>query len=368
MSQTTALTSRHESLGAKLVDFAGWLMPLEYDGVVDEHRAVRDDVGVFDVSHLGTVFVTGPDATAVLAASFTKDANTVPVGDSQYTLCANDDGGVVDDLIMYHLDDDRWMVIPNAANTPAVVDVLLEVSAGRHAEVDDQSSAWAILAVQGPNALTTVVAALDAVGAAADDPATIPWLGVRPVAFADDVTGVVCRTGYTGEEGCELVVPNVVAGDLWDAVVAAGARPVGLGARDTLRLEMGYPLHGNDLRPDVSPYEARSGWAVSLDRDDFRGRDALVAAKEAGPARRLVGVRGDTRRPLRAGSSVLVDGEVVGELTSGGFSPTLEVGIGLASVAAGSVTDGDRIEVDLRGRPVPVTVVRPPFVDRSPGS
>lgn len=366
MLRSTALTARHEAAGAKLVDFAGWSMPLEFTGVIDEHTAVRTDVGVFDVSHLGTVFVTGPDAALVLAASITKDPHPVQVGRSQYTLCATPEGGVLDDLIVYHLQDDHWMVVPNASNTEAVVAVLAASAVGRDAVVNDESPGWAILAVQGPNSLETLSRALEAVGADADDPASISWLSVRPL-LLDGLTGVICRTGYTGEEGCELVVPNAIAESLWDALLHAGARPIGLGARDTLRLEMGYPLHGNDLDPTVSPYEARLAWAVTLDRDEFQGQAALAAAKEAGATRRLWGLRGDTRRPLRAGQEVLKNGAVVGALTSGGYSPTLEVGIGMGFLAIDSVTEGDVVDVDVRGRTLAVTVVKPPFVDRSPG-
>jgi aminomethyltransferase len=355
----TALTDRHEAAGAKMAPFAGWLMPLEFAGTVAEHHAVRGSVGVFDVSHLGTVLVTGSGAADVIGRSFTCDPQTVEVGASQYTLCCTDGGGVVDDLIVYHLTDDAWMVVPNAANTAAVVARLNEQVGATSVDVADESTAHAILAVQGPAALdlATRVTGVD-VG-------TIPYLGLRRVALATGGTATVCRTGYTGEPGCEIVCPNDAAGPLWDALVDAGAVPAGLGARDTLRLEMGYPLHGNDLSVDVNPYEARLGWAVKLDHGDFVGRDALVRIKEAGPTRRLWGLRGAGRRPLRAGLDVRVDGVPVGRTSSGGFSPTLELGVGLALLAT-ALEPGAHVEVDVRGRGVPAEVVRPPFVDRNP--
>jgi aminomethyltransferase len=354
----TALTDRHRELGAKLVDFAGWQMPLEFEGTLAEHERVRRDVGVFDVSHLGTVWVEGPDATDVVATSFTNDATSLHDGDSQYTLCCDERGGIIDDLIVYRLAGDRWMVVPNAANTAAVVAVLDGVAADRDATVDDASRDHAILAVQGPSALATFARAIGS------DPAVLPYLGLAEIEVAGG-TAILCRTGYTGESGCELVVPNAAAVAAFDALLGAGAAPVGLGARDTLRLEMGYPLHGNDIDRSTDPYEARLGWAVKLDRGDFRARDALRARKEAGPDRRLLGLVGSSRRPPRQGMSVLRDGGAVGTVTSGSFSPVLGVGIGLAYLRD-PIAAGDTVAVDVRGREVPFEVVRPPFVDRDP--
>jgi aminomethyltransferase len=321
-------------------------------------------VGVFDVSHLGTVFVSGPAAGEVIARAFTGDPSAVAVGTSRYMLCCDEDGGIVDDLIVYHLDappagadGDTWMVVPNAANTAAVV---ARLQAGS-AEVADRSTAYAVLAVQGPDALALASRVLDT------DVGAIPYLGLGTIALPTGGTGIVCRTGYTGEPGCEVICANESAPALWDALTAGGANPVGLGARDTLRLEMGYPLHGNDIGPDTDPFEARLGWAVQLDHGDFVGRAALAERKAAPPRRRLWGVRTDGRRPLRAGCDVRSCDTVVGALTSGGYSPTLQVGIGLAYLDAG-VAPGDEVVVDVRGRDVPGVVVRPPFVDRDPRS
>ena len=361
--QPTALTARHEAAGAKMAPFAGWNMPLEFAGTVSEHEAVRRRVGVFDVSHLGTLFVTGPDATDVIAEAFTNDAGGLEVGASQYTLCCAEDGGILDDLIVYRLpvEDDTpvWMVVPNAANTSTVVARLRERGAGKDVTIEDESTTHAILAVQGPVALEVASVVLG------QDLTTIPYLAVRRIEVPGGASAAVCRTGYTGEAGCEIVVTNDAAEPLWDALLEGGAVPVGLGARDTLRLEMGYPLHGNDIDPSTNPFEARLGWAVKLDHGDFVGRAALTDLKAAGSSRRLIGVRGSGRRPLRAGHDVLHDGAVVGSLTSGGFSPTLEVGIGLGYLDA-HVPAGAEVAVDVRGREVPATVVAPPFVDRSP--
>lgn len=389
----TPLTARHEAAGAKLAPFAGWLMPLSFAGVVGEHDAVRERVGVFDVSHLGTVWITGPAATAVVDRAFTADAHAISPGASRYALCTAADGGILDDLIVYRLSERRWLTVPNAANTPTVVTRLIEASAevAQEAEpevaaagaaadpspedlavatavVDDASTGWAILAVQGPRSLDTI---RDTLGV---DAAAIGWGGVAEVPLGEDlpVQGriVVCRTGYTGEVGAELLVPAELAVGVWDALMAAGVEPCGLGARDTLRLEMGYPLHGSDLGPDVLPAEARLSWAVQLTDDDgeprrFPGAVAITAASATGPSRRLWGVRTEGRRPLRAGCEVRRGDEVVGTTTSGGFSPTLGVGIALAFLDA-AVKPGDTVSVDLRGTAVDGEVVRPPFVERDP--
>jgi aminomethyltransferase len=360
----TALTAEHERAGAKLAAFAGWTMPIQFSGTIAEHEAVRNAVGIFDVSHLGTVWVTGPAARAVVAATFTNDPAGVEVGGSQYTLCCDERGGIVDDLIVYRVADERWLAVPNAANTTAVVDALRAATAD-HPDVTiaDESAEWAVLAIQGPDSLALVDRLLPGF-ADAPSAAAVAHLGVAELA-TDPGPLLLCRTGYTGEVGVELVVPNALALDVWRAAVDAGAVPCGLGARDTLRLEMGYPLHGNDLSTEVSPYEARLGWAVKLDRDDFRGRDALVKAKKAGLARKLLGLRVDGRRPPRPGMRLRDGALPVGVVTSGSYAPTLGCGIGLA-LLDDPVAPGDRITLDVRGTDVDVEIVRPPFVDRDP--
>jgi aminomethyltransferase len=360
--RTSPLHDRHVALGAKLGDFGGWQMPLEYEGggVIAEHTAVREAVGVFDVSHLGKALVRGPGAAEYVNGCLANDLGKIGPGKAQYTLCCDDEtGGVVDDLIVYLRGDDEVFCVPNAANTEGVVRLLAE-HAPEGVEVVDQHTAMAVLAVQGPRSPEVV----EALGLPADHPymsfVDTGWQG-RPV--------TVCRSGYTGERGYELVVASEEAGALWDAVLAAGEaygiRPCGLGARDTLRTEMGLALHGQDLSLDITPVQARLGWAVGWGKERFWGRDVLVAEREAGPRRRSWGLEATGRGIPRPHMTVLdAHGEPVGEVTSGTFSPTRKVGIGLALLDT-SVGEGDEVSVDVRGRAVPVRVVKPPFVQSS---
>jgi aminomethyltransferase len=364
--RTTALTDHHRAAGAKLAAFAGWSMPISFAGTLAEHRAVRAAVGAFDVSHLGTVWIEGPDAGAVVGATFTNDPARLTDGSSQYTLSCDEQGGVVDDLIVYRLAAERYVAVPNAANTAAVVAALIAAAHDRSAWVTDATTDWAVLAVQGPRSLATtdqVLAALGATGAPATstDPFDVTTIEVR------GATILLCRTGYTGERGVELLVPGELAAPVWEALGSAGAVACGLGARDTLRLEMGYPLHGNELSTSRTPYEARLGWAVRLDRGEFRGREALATAKEAGPTQRLWGLVADGRRPARAGLTVRRPDtdEVVGTTTSGSLSPTLGVPIALAYLDA-DLEPGARVVLDVRGHPTAAEVVRPPFVTSDP--
>lgn len=369
------LDAEHRAAGARFAEFAGWSMPLRFAGTLTEHTAVRDDVGVFDVSHLGTVWITGADAEAVVAATFTRDPAPLGTGGSQYTLCCDEDGGIVDDLLVYRLGPTRFVTMPNAANTAAVVAALRAAARDRDVEVDDASTHWAVLAVQGPRSLEVVDGVLSGLGFAGSPAATTPHLDVRPLAITGTALGVgesdaevlLCRTGYTGERGVELLVPATVATSLWRALRAAGAVACGLGARDTLRLEMGYPLHGHELTRDTTPYEARLGWAVQLDRGPFRGAAALAAARHAGVRHRTWGLVLDGRRPARAGLSVHAVGSArsVGRTTSGTLSPTLSRPIAVAALDP-DLAPGDVVEVDLRGRRTVAEVVRPPFVDRDP--
>ena len=351
------LHDRHVALGARLAEFGGWEMPIQYDGVVEEHTAVRERVGIFDVSHLGNVEVSGPGAKEFVNRCFTNDLDRIGPGQAQYTLCCDDAaGGVVDDLIVYHGSVDDFHLVPNAANSAEVVR-RLGASAPPEITVLDQHRDFAIVAVQGPRSPDV----LRDVGIAVD-------LDYMAFTMVDHEGGkvVVCRTGYTGEHGYELVTPRPDAPALWDALAAAASsydgRPCGLGARDTLRTEMGYPLHGQDLSLDISPVQARCGWAVGWGKQQFWGRDALVREREAGARRLLWGLRSDARaipRPHMAVRSVA--GDAVGEVTSGTFSPTLRTGIGLALLDR-SVSEGDDVTVDIRGRDAVMTVVKPPFV------
>ncbi|MGH8969819.1 MAG: glycine cleavage system aminomethyltransferase GcvT [Actinomycetes bacterium] len=352
------LHDRHVALGAKLADFGGWQMPIEYPagGVVKEHTAVREAVGVFDVSHLGKAVVRGSGAATFVDSTLSNDLRRIGPGQAQYTLCCDDaSGGVVDDLIAYFRSEEEVFLVPNAANTAEVVR-RLAAAAPEGVEVRDRHGDYGVLAVQGRRSDEV----LDALG--------LPT-GHDYMSFVEaDWNGapvVVCRTGYTGERGYELLPRWDEAGALWDALLEAGAghgvRPCGLGARDTLRTEMGYPLHGQDLSLDITPVQARCGWAVGWKKPAFWGRDVLLAEKEAGAARLLWGLAAVERGIPRAHMPVSKDGAAVGAVTSGTFSPTLRRGIALALLDR-TVAEGDRVEVDLRGRAAGFEVVKPPFV------
>jgi aminomethyltransferase len=364
MSQESAprrgpLHDRHVAAGAKLADFGGWSMPLEYPGggVLREHAAVRGHVGVFDVSHLGKARVRGPGAKDFVNATLTNDLDRIAPGKAQYTLCVDDaTGGVVDDLIAYLRSDDEVLLVPNAANTAEVV-ARLAAAAPDGVEVTDLHTAYAVLAVQGPESDEVLTDLGLPAGHEYMSFVETTWRGT-PV--------IVCRTGYTGEHGYELLPRWDDAAELWDALLAAAAKhsglPAGLGARDTLRTEMGYALHGHELGPDITPVQARVGWAVGWRKPAFWGREVLLAEKERGPARVSRGLLALERGVLRADLDVLDDeGAVAGRTTSGTFSPTLKQGIALALLDAG-VAEGDEVAVDVRGRPVRCRVVRPPFV------
>lgn len=359
--QHTPLEAAHRELGAKLGPFGGWLMPIEYEGVLSEHRAVRERAGLFDLSHLGKVDVGGPAAEDLLQDLLTNDIRGIGVGRAQYNLLLNEDGGVEEDLLVYRLAEDRFFVVPNASNTDAVVAAFRADAAG--AEIV-QHRDWCFLGVQGPRS-REVVATLFA------EAGDLPHLGVAETAFRGERL-VLARSGYTGELGFELFTSSASAGALWDELVEAGdpflIEPCGLGARDVLRLEMGYPLYGQDLSSDRTPLEAGLSWAVAMDKGPFRGREALERQAADGLPSRLRGfVMQDRRHIPRAHHVVLADGAPAGEVTSGTFSPTLQRGIAMAYLApADGYEPGSTVEVDVRGRRGPATIVRPPFVDRSP--
>ncbi|WP_203335713.1 glycine cleavage system aminomethyltransferase GcvT [Nocardioides limicola] len=351
------LYDRHVALGAKFSAFGGWSMPLEYAGVVSEHTCVREAVGLFDVSHLGKLEVTGTGAAAFVNATLSNDLGRIGPGQAQYTLCCTPDGGIVDDLIAYLRDDEHVLLVPNAANAAAVRD-LLQAEAPAGVEITDRHTDYAVLAVQGTKSDET----LAEVGL----PTGHDYMSFDVVTF-EGADVIVCRTGYTGERGYELIVPAAAATAVWDRLVAAGApygiQPCGLGARDTLRTEMGYPLHGQDIGPSVTPLEARLGWAVGWQKPAFWGREALLAEKEAGPARRLHGLIAVGRGIPRPGMSVSLTADLpLGEITSGTFSPTLRKGIGMALLST-VVADDAQVGVDIRGRREIFQLTRPPFVD-----
>jgi aminomethyltransferase len=343
---------RHLALGARMAEFGGWEMPIQYTGVVEEHLTVREAVGVFDVSHLGNAKVSGPGAAEFLNRCLTNDLERIAAWQAQYTLCCDDaTGGVVDDLIVYRGVADDLHLVPNAANTAEVLR-RLRAAAPAEIEIVDQHRDFAILAVQGPRSADV----LSAIGLKSD---------LDYMSFTRDDDVVVCRTGYTGEHGYEFVVRAADALALWDRIAAVlpsyGGRPCGLGARDTLRTEMGYPLHGQDLSLDITPVQARCGWAVGWSKPGFWGRDALLEERETGARRLLWGLRAPDRAIPRPHMQVRVGDNVVGEVTSGTFSPSLEVGIGLALLDR-STGEGDAVTVDIRGRSAEMQVVKPPFV------
>ena len=355
------LHDRHEALGAKFAAFGGWSMPLEYpSGVVKEHTAVREAVGIFDVSHLGKAVVAGPGAADFVNRTLTNDLGRIGPGQAQYTLCCDDEtGGIVDDLIAYLHSDERVLLVPNAANTAEVVR-RLEAAAPDGVTVTDEHRDHAVLAVQGTKS--------DEVLAKLGLPVGHDYMSFAVAPF-EGADVVVCRTGYTGERGYELIAPNAVAVPLWDALLEAGAEfdmlPCGLGARDTLRTEMGYPLHGQDISLDVTPNEGRIGWAVGWKKDAFWGREVLLAEREAGPKRILRGLVATGRGIPRPHMSVSLTPDVLlGEVTSGTFSPTLRKGIGLALVPSFVNPDAE-VGVDIRGRREIFQLVKPPFLDPS---
>ncbi|HTZ44818.1 MAG TPA: glycine cleavage system aminomethyltransferase GcvT [Jatrophihabitans sp.] len=357
------LHDRHADLGAKLADFGGWEMPIEYSasggGVIAEHTAVRTAVGVFDVSHLGKATVAGPGARAFVNSCLTADLGKIGPGQAQYTLCCNPVGGVIDDVFSYLISDDEVFLMPNAANAARVIGLLAEAAPGP-ITVTDQHEGFAVIAVQGPRSADV----LHALGL----PTELDYVSFVDAEF-DGRPVRVCRTGYTGEHGYELIPAWDDALQLWDALVETarqhGGMPAGLGARDTLRTEMGYPLHGQDLTEEISPVQAGSTWAVGWKKDEFWGRDALLAERADGPARKLRGLL-LTDRGVPRGHMAVLDGTgtEVGVTTSGTFSPTLKQGIALALLdTAAGVQNGDQVQIDVRGRRLAAKVVPLPFVD-----
>jgi aminomethyltransferase len=358
----TPLHERHRAAGAKLADFGGWDMPIEYEGVLTEHEAVRSTCGIFDVSHMGKVRVRGADALGFLNGVLTNDLNRIESGHAQYSMLCDESGGVIDDLIVYRVSDEEVFIVPNAANAASVVEVL-RAAAPAGIEIADEHVDFGIIAVQGPRA-NEVIASLGLPHEHEYMSFVIGEFRQQPV--------MVCRTGYTGEPGFEVIAPADVLVDLWDALGARrtefGVTRAGLGARDTLRTEMGYPLHGQDLSLDISPVQANLNWAVGWDKPQFAGRDALLAERASGPHRVLRGLRALERAIPRSHMPVhrdSLDGPVIGEVTSGTFSPSLKVGIALALLDL-SVGLDDEVIVDVRGKPARFIVVRPPFLDVSP--
>jgi len=327
----TPLYERHVALGARMVPFAGWEMPVQYEGVIPEHKAVRTDAGVFDVSHMGELEIEGPTARDLLQATLSNDVDKLEPGEAQYTLVTNESGGIVDDVILYRLDAHRYLIVANASNAATVYEWLKDREL-RGSDVRDVSDDYALIAVQGPRAL-------ERLGLARAKAFT--WA----MGDLDGVEVMVNRTGYTGEEGVELACMADEAGQLWDAVLGRGVVPAGLGARDTLRLEVCYPLHGNDIGPGWDAISSGLGWACALDTE-FTGAERLRAIKADGPAQKLVPFAMTEKAIPRQGMAVAGGGEV----TSGTMSPMLEIGIGMAYVPAASAKSGTELVIDVRGK------------------
>ena len=361
MSTRTPLHDQHVALGATMTDFAGWSMPLRYGSETAEHRAVRSAAGLFDLSHMGEIEVSGPAAAEALDHALVSELAGVAVGGAKYTMMCAEDGGIVDDLIVYRLADQRWLVVANASNAAVVRDELGARAAGFAAEVTDRSADYALIAVQGPHATAIMAGLTDA------DLSAIRYYAAGRARVAG-VDALLARTGYTGEDGFEIFCAAPEAAGVWSAALAAGEGhglvPTGLACRDTLRLEAGMPLYGQELTRAVSPYAANLGRVVG--GGDFVGHAALAERAEAGEPRRLVGLVGSGRRPPRADYPVLAGdgGPEIGTVTSGAVSPTLGRPIALAYLDVGHAEPGTEVVIDARGRAEPAEVVKPPFYRR----
>jgi aminomethyltransferase len=359
----TALVDEHRALGARLIEFGGWLMPVQYTGILEEHRAVRERAGLFDLSHMGELFVDGPAAGDALAAAVVSDPRTLAIGKAQYSMICAADGGIIDDLIIYRLGADRYLVVANAGNARIVSDELADRLEGSSAVLDDRSMVTSLVAIQGPAAAGIL------------EPLTDVDLGaLRYYAIAEGhvagIPALVARTGYTGEDGFEVFVDWARGPEVWralaDAGREAGALPCGLGARDTLRLEAGMPLYGNELDRSTNPFEAGLGRTVKLDKPGgFVGREALARIAAQGPARRLVGLEVTGRGIARHGYRVMRDGQPEGVVTSGTQSPTLGRPIAMAYVHPENGEPGTILDVEIRDQPVAATIVALPFYRRT---
>ncbi|GAA0036674.1 glycine cleavage system aminomethyltransferase GcvT [Brevibacterium metallidurans] len=401
MSETTQirqtpLHGEHEKLGATFTDFGGWDMPLKYGSELAEHRAVRESAGIFDLSHMGEVRITGAAAAAFLDYALVAKYATMKVGKAKYGVIVNAQGYLLDDLITYRLGEEEFLIVPNASNTPAVVEALqerletflTEVDPGADVRMADESADTALIAVQGPASEAIILTALDKGADGEFGPATtsgdedptgtitvsqavreLKYYAWMPVTIAG-IDLVLARTGYTGEDGFELYVPNIAAVRLWETLITAGADhglvPAGLAARDSLRLEAGMPLYGNELTLDTTPYDAGLGRMIGFrTKETFVARDELAALGETEPQRVLVGLVSEGRRAARAGSAIIVDGAEVGVVTSGQPSPTLGHPIALASLDRGLAAPGTEVSVDIRGKAHDFRVVELPFYRRS---
>ncbi|MCK8615304.1 glycine cleavage system aminomethyltransferase GcvT [Gordonia sp. C13] len=360
------LLVEHRGLGATFTDFAGWQMPVKYGSDLREHHCVRRAAGVFDISHMGEIMATGPEAAALLDYTLVGELSSVAVGKAKYSLMCDSDGGVIDDLVTYRLGEEQFLVVANAANTGAVLTELTRHAQSRDVDIDDQSAATALIAVQGPAAAAIVLDLVPSTQAQAVS--QLKYYAIMSATVAD-IDVQLARTGYTGEDGFEVYVPRASAVALWRALLTraytAGGSPAGLACRDTLRLEAGMPLYGHELTRQINPYEAGLGRVVRLSKE-FVGHERLQSVSQQSPARTLVGLRGAGRRSARAGYRIhsAGDDDAIGVVTSGALSPTLGYPIALAYVPAGVAATGTEVLVDIRGTLVPFQITPYPFYRR----
>jgi aminomethyltransferase len=365
MPQRTPLYDWHVGHGARMVDFAGWDMPVQYTSIIDEHQAVRTAAGLFDISHMGRLSFGGPDAMALIQQIYTNNAATMKDFQVRYGLVCNEQGGIRDDVLVYRWPY-GWAMVVNASNRPKIVDWLVEHKAriepkGKHTvSLLDQTHSTCMVAVQGPGALELCRGLTEA------DPSQLGYYYATPTNYRGQAC-VLSRTGYTGEDGFEIMIRAVAAVELWEELVKRGAKPCGLGARDTLRLEAAMPLYGHELTEETDPFQAGLGWAAKLDKGDFIGREALLRRRDDLSLRRRVGLELQGKRIAREGAAVLLGGREIGRVTSGTFSPTLQKSIAMAYVNPAHTKAGTTCEVDVRGKPEPARIVPLPFYKRPKG-
>lgn len=363
--KTTELFAAHEELGASFTDFNGWNMPLKYTSEITEHKAVRQDVGIFDLSHMGEVFVTGPEAVKGLNTALAGDFSRMSIGRAKYTVMLTETGTIVDDLIVYRLGEDRFLMVPNAGNAETVSQAVQERLAGMDVCIDDATDRLSLLGIQGPKAAEVVAALGDEFSQASG---SLKNYRVTEIAV-DGADWIVARTGYTGEDGFEIITPNDQVVQLWQQIFAldigVAVTACGLASRDSLRLEAGMPLYGNELSTERTPFEAGMGRIVSFDKpEEFVGRAALEPHRDETPAQVLVGLTSEQRRAGRSGAPIVVDGQTVGEVTSGIPSPTLSKPVALGYIDAEHATVETAVEVDVRGKALPFVITNTPFYAR----
>lgn len=357
MGMRTVLHDWHAGHGARMVDFGGWDMPVQYTTIIDEHTAVRTGAGIFDVSHMGRLSFGGPDTLALIQRVYTNNAATMKDMQVRYGLVCNDQGGIRDDVLVYRWPYGYAMVV-NAGNREKIVAWLNDSKGSLNVQVQDQTLDTCMIAIQGPQALAISAGLVDA------DPGKLAYYYATPTRY-DGTNCVVSRTGYTGEDGLEFMVSKAKGMQLWEALAKRGAKPCGLGARDTLRLEAAMPLYGHELNEDIDPFQAGLSWAVKLDKGDFRGREALLQRQQNTDLRKRVGLELAGKRIAREGATVLTAGRAIGNVTSGTFAPTLHKTIAMAYVDPAAGQAGAACDVDIRGTPEAARIVPLPFYKRA---